>query len=166
MGYMFLAGGSTFIDPSVVLYPLSIGTGANVSNEGNWSSVINKNLSIRFRSKFRKQSEGSISNYLRAIPFARTCFQLSNGNTRMIAWVIAKTVQGEGLIYSEEFFILTTLIIRVIRKCGLCDNSDRSCWGAGLWWSVRQKLSVVTSDGIPPSQLWAGSAQLVIEWIN
>ena len=35
MGYMFLAGGSTFIGPSVVLYPLSIGTGANVSNEGN-----------------------------------------------------------------------------------------------------------------------------------
>ena len=64
---MLLAGGSTFIDPSVVLYSLSIGTGANVSNEGNWSSVINKNLSIRFRSKFRKQSEGSISNYLRAI---------------------------------------------------------------------------------------------------
>ena len=129
-------------------------------------SVINKNLSIRFRSKFRKQSEGSISNYLRAIPFARACFQLSNGNTRMIAWVIAKTVKGEGLIYSEEFFILTTLIIWVIRKCGLCDNFDPSCWGAGLWWSVRQKLSVVTSDGIPPSQLWAGSAQLVIEWIN
>ena len=80
---MLLAGGSTFIDPSVVLYSLSIGTGANVSNEGNWSSVINKNLSIRFRSKFRKQSEGSISNYLEQFQLPEP---VSNYLTATLVW--------------------------------------------------------------------------------
>ena len=51
--------------------------------------AINKNLSIRFRPKFGKQSEGSISNYLRAISLARI---FSNYLTaaNIIARVIAK----------------------------------------------------------------------------
>ena len=137
-------------------------------------SVINKNLSIRFRSKFRKQSEGSISNYLRAIPFARACFQLSNSNTRMIAWVIAKTVKGEGLIYSEEFFILTTLIIFFSKHWSSEWSENVVCviilirvviTRGAVVWSVRQKLSVITSDGLPSSQVWAGS-DAACNWVN
>ena len=130
-------------------------------------SVINKNLSIRFRWKFRKQSEGSISNYLRAIPFARTCFQLSNGNTRMIAWVIAKTVKGEGLIYSEEFFILTTLIIWVIRKCGLCDNFDPSCDQVGGGPVMISQAEIECRHiGRDPSITTMGGQRAACNWVN
>ena len=89
-------------------------------------SAINKNLSIRFRSKFRKQSEGSISNYLRAISLARTFPNYLRGAC-IIATVIAKKVKGEGLIFSENFINMITFLIFVIRKCGLCDNFDQSC---------------------------------------
>ena len=56
--------------------------------------AINKNLSIRFRLKFGKQSEGSISNYLRAISLARI---FSNYLTAasIIARVIAKKGERE-----------------------------------------------------------------------
>ena len=118
---MLLAGGSTFIDPSVVLYPLSIGTGANVSNEGNWSSVINKNLSIRFRSKFGKQSEGSISNYLRAISLAGI-FSNYLRPTSIIVKVITKKKGGIWNVLK----ISSSLII-CDQKSGLCDNFDQSC---------------------------------------
>ena len=100
-------------------------------------SAINKNLSIRFRSKFRKQSKGSISNYLRAISLART-FPNYLRAASIIATVIAKKVKGEGLIHFEEYITVTTFIISgggfVIRKCGLCYNFDQSCdhMGGGL----------------------------------
>ena len=69
-------------------------------------SAINKNLSIRFRAKFGKQSEGSISNYLRAISLARIY---------PIIWhqqeLLPKKVKGEGSLCSENLITDITLII-------------------------------------------------------
>ena len=130
-------------------------------------SAINKNLSIRFRSKFRKQSEGSISNYLRAISLART-FPNYLRAASIIAWAIAKKgKRGGGDIFLiinsstwshfwslwSENVVCVIILIKVVIT-----------WGAVLW-SVKQKLSVITSDGLPSSQVWAGT-DAAGNWVN
>ena len=84
-------------------------------------SAINKNLSIRFRAKFGKQSEGSISNYLRAISLARIY---------PIIWhqqeLLPKKVKGR-VRYVLKISSPLSHSSSVIRKCGLCDNFDQSC---------------------------------------